>query len=137
VERKWESEKARVLRTLFEFDDCLVAGRWTENQVITGSGFHIAFTDALATSRFSAVPFPNYSIFIQLEISNGLGMRLGLYSRMYHKSRGVSVSVCTRPLIIAVIAPFVAYSCSRTVKKGSGFIAGTTISASAALGCGR
>ncbi len=36
-------KKARVLRTLLEFDDCLVAGRWTENQVITGSGFHHRF----------------------------------------------------------------------------------------------
>ena len=43
VERKSKSENTRVLRTFFEFDDCLVAGRLTENQVITGSGFHHRF----------------------------------------------------------------------------------------------
>ncbi len=60
-------KKARVLRTLLEFDDCLVAGRWTENQVITGSGFHHRFHRLLGNLQIFRGSFPNYSIFIQLE----------------------------------------------------------------------
>ena len=67
VERKWKSEKARVLRTLLEFDDCLIAGRWTENQVITGSGFHHRFHRLFGNLQIFRGSFPNYSIFIQLE----------------------------------------------------------------------
>ena len=60
-------KKARVLRTLFEFDDCLIAGRWTENQVITGSGFHHRFHRLFGNLQIFRGSFPNYSIFIQLE----------------------------------------------------------------------
>ena len=60
-------KKARVLRTFFEFDDSLVAGRWTENQVITGRGFHHRFHRLLGNLQIFRGSFPNYSIFIQLE----------------------------------------------------------------------
>ena len=60
-------KKARVLRTLLEFDDCLVAGRWTENQVITGSGFHHRFHRLLGNLQIFRGSFPNYSILLQFE----------------------------------------------------------------------
>ena len=60
-------KKARVLHTLLEFDDCLIAGRWTENQVITGSAFHHRFHRLLGNLQIFRGSFPNYSIFLELE----------------------------------------------------------------------
>ena len=52
---------------------------------------------------------------------------------MYHKSCGVSVSVCTRPLIIAVISSFCGLFMFPHAQEKSRVLAGTTISASVAL----
>ena len=60
-------KKARVLRTLLEFNDCFIASCWTENQVITGSGFHHRFHRLFGNLQIFRGSFPNYSIFIQLE----------------------------------------------------------------------